>query len=167
MTLPVTITSVQQILDTQPLIASASAVTSAAIYSALGQEEAKIWTKLAVRYALPLSPIPPMVTVLAIDLTVNNLLVKQAILTNTLDKSPWPAYYSSAQAYLDMLSNGDIDLLNQSLQAIAATQLTMYFSGTGYAPTFSEVPSEYIFPDPNKQADDINDRDSRGGIVFP
>lgn len=161
MALPITITSYQQIIDAQPLLQSATNITSAQVLASLAAQEAKIWTKLQTRYALPLSPIPPMVTVICIDLTVGDLLVKQALLQNSTADSPWPKYYSSVEAYLDMIAAGDVNLLSASLQAIAATQLlngTFFSSDNGYLPTFTEAGFEYLRPDPDKVSANIDDR---------
>lgn len=161
MALPVTITSVGAILDAQALVASATNISSAAILQSIGAQEAKIWSKLQMRYALPINPVPPLVQVICIDLTVGDLLVKQAILQNTLADSKWPSFYSSVEAYLDCLANGDINLLDQSLQAIAATQLlagTYMSSDNGALPTFTEAPFEYLRPDPTKVKGNIDDR---------
>jgi phage gp36-like protein len=151
MALPITITSTGAVLNAQPLIASASAVTSSQIALHLGQAEAMVWGYTAKRYSTPISPVPPLLESICIDLAVYGVLVKQAILANSLEDSPWPDRYKEALDLLKDVASGEIPLTTTSGALI--TQQGNYVSGFStpkYQPTFTELPFEFAYLDPDK-----------------
>lgn len=151
MALPITITSTGAVLNAQPLIASASAVTSAQLALHLGQAEALVWGYTAKRYAVPITPTPPILESICIDLAVYGVLVKQAILANSLEDSPWPDRYKEAMDMLKDVASGMLPLLTSS--GALVTQQGNYvssFSRPSYQPTFTELPFEFAYLDPDK-----------------
>lgn len=152
MPLPITITSVGAVLTAQPLIASASAVTSAQIALHLAQAEAYVWGYTAKRYVTPITPTPPMLESICLDLAVYGVLVKQAILANSLEESPWPDRYKEAMDMLKEIGSGAMPLTSSSGELISQNggNYTSGFSSPKYDPTFTELPSEYAYPDPDK-----------------
>lgn len=162
MPLPITITSVGAILEAQPVLASASMVTSAQLALHLGQAEAKVWAKASLRYDVPISPVPPMLQSICLDLAIYAVLVKQAILANTLEDSPWPDRYKEALDELEEVANGNMPLLTSSGAVIAPSEnpasYAFGFPNTAYDPTFTELDPEYNRPDPDKLQDLLDER---------
>lgn len=162
MPLPITITSVGAIIEAQPVIASASLITSAQLALHLGQAEAKVWAKTSLRYDVPISPVPPMLQSICLDLAVYGVLVKQAILANTLEDSPWPDRYKEALEELEGVADGTMPLLTSSGTVIAPSEnpstYAYGFPNTAYQPTFTELPPEYNRPDPDKLEDLLDER---------
>jgi phage gp36-like protein len=155
------ITNVAEILSFQPLIASASYITSAQIIGMAGQEEAKIWSKLGARYTVPIFPVPPVVLAVAIDLTCYALLSKQALLSNTLNDSPWPKAYKAAEELLEALASGEAAIITASGTVIgesSAQQIAWSSAGDGYKPTMVELPTEHLRVDPDLEEDLLDER---------
>lgn len=156
------LTNVAEILAFQPLIASASYITSAQIFGMIGQEEAKIWSKLGARYTVPISPPPPVVVAIAIDLTCYSLLSKQALLSNTLNDSPWPKAYKATEDLLNMIAEGKAVLVTSSGTIIGestTTQRAWSSAEPGYKPTMVELPTHELRVDPDLE-DDLRDERS-------
>lgn len=160
MSLPITITSVGAIIAAQPLLASASAITSAVMAIHLGQAEALVWGQTSKRYAVPIVPTPPMLYSICLDLAVYGVLVKQAIIANTLEDSPWPDRYKEAEDQLKDIATGKLTLLSGSMTTIpeGVSEYAYGFSNRGYKPTFTELPPEYNEPDPDKMQDLLDER---------
>lgn len=164
MALPVTIGLVGDIIEAQPLIASASAITSAQIALHAGQAEATIWAKCAKLYAVPIAPTPPIIETIWTDLTVYGVLVKQAILANTLEESPWPDRYKETMDLLTEIAEGEMPIVTASgtlipqVSGTAAPYRCAFKSDRGYQPTFTELPDEYQGQDPNKTEDLLRER---------
>lgn len=155
MALTASITNVVEILTAQPLLASASNMTSAQIISIAAQEEWKIWAKLGTRYDVPMSPPPPPIQAVAVDLTCYALLTKQALLANSLEDSPWPKAYKEAWQLVEDMAVGKAVIVTGSGTIIpqsTARQTTWFSSGTGL-PTFTELPIEEAQVDPDKLDD--------------
>lgn len=152
MPLPITITSVGAILLAQPLMQSASAITSAQLALHLGQAEALVWGYTAKRYSTPITPVPPLLESICIDLAVYGVLVKQAILANSLEGSPWPDRYKEAMELLKDISNGAVPLVTSSGAAIVqgGNNITTGFSAPKYQPIFTDLGFEYAKIDPDK-----------------
>ncbi|NJM10614.1 MAG: DUF1320 family protein [Synechococcaceae cyanobacterium SM1_2_3] len=165
MPLPITITSVGAITAAQPLITSASAIASAQIALHLAQAEAIVWGYACQRYDIDdiRTPCPPLLESICIDLAAYGVLTKQALLANSLEKSPWPDRYKEALDLLKMVADGELSLVTASGTVISegGTSYVAAFGHAGtYHPTFTELPSEYIDPDPDKLTDLLT---ARGG----
>lgn len=163
MSMPITITSTGMLLTAQPLLASASAITSAQLALHLAQAEALVWAAASARYniaTLQAPVVPPLLESICIDLACYGVLVKQAIIANTLEDSPWPDRYKESMELLTQVAEGDLKLLSGSNTVIAAgaSTYTYGFSSNDYLPTFTELPSEYNRLDPEKEADLIDER---------
>lgn len=159
MALPITITSVGAVLNAQPLIQSASAINSAQIALHLGQAEALVWGYTAKKYATPITPTPPILESICIDLAVYGVLVKQAIMANSLEQSPWPDRYKEALDMLKEIGAGTVPLLNASGALITGGgNYSTAFSSPSYKPTFTELPPEFAQTDPDKINDLLSDR---------
>lgn len=160
MPLPITIMSNANVIEAQPAIASASLIVSATIALHIAQAEALVWAKASKRYTVPITPTPPLLYSICLDLAVYGVLVKQAILANTLEDSPWPDRYKEAAELLEDVATGELPLLNSSgvliTEGVAA--YTFGFSSGRYLPTFTELPPEYNEPDPNKLQDLLDER---------
>ena len=161
MALPITITSVGAIIAAQPLIQSASAINSAQIALHLAQAEALVWGYTSKRYATPISPTPPLLESICIDLSVYGVLVKQAIMANSLEESPWPDRYKEALDLLKEVAGGSIPLLDSSMQVITGNSQAsgrFAFSSPSSKPTFTELPPELAQTDPDTIDDLLADR---------
>lgn len=159
MALPITITSVGAVLAAQPLLQSASAILSAQIALHLAQAEALVWGYTSKRYTTPISPTPPLLESICLDLAVYGVLVKQAIMANSLEQSPWPDRYKEALDMLKEIGAGEIPLLDGSMQVISENGSFSYgFSSPSYKPTFTELPPEFARTDPDKIDDLLQDR---------
>jgi phage gp36-like protein len=163
MVLPVSIAVVTDVMTAQPLLSSADYITSAVVALQMGKTEAMIWGKISRRYAVPILPAPPLIVAIDIDLTIYDLLVKQAILANTLENSPWPDRYKESIDMLDDIATGKIALIDSSgsliTQAATAGGVS-YVSGQIYNPTYADgLRPEDTFADPDKIQDA---RDARG-----
>jgi phage gp36-like protein len=161
MALPITITSVGAVITAQPLIQSASAITSAQIALHLAQSEALVWAWTSKRYATPITPTPPLLESICIDLAVYGVLVKQAIMANSLEESPWPDRYKEAMELLMDVGAGKVPLLDGSMQVITGSSQTsgrFSFSSPSYKPTFTELPPELAQVDPDKIDDLLAER---------
>lgn len=160
MPLPITITTTGMLLTAQPLLASASAINSAQLAHHLGQAEALVWAKTSARYTVPITPTPPLLESICVDLACYGVLVKQAIIANTLEDSPWPDRYKEAMELLQEVADGDIPLLTSSGTVITPGSTTYQygFSATDHLPTFVELPDQYLRPDPEKEDELIEER---------
>lgn len=153
MALPITITSVGQMLLAQPLMQSATAIASAQLALHLGQAEALVWGYTSKKYTTPIDPCPPLLESICIDLAVYGVLVKQAILANSLEQSPWPDRYKESLDLLKEIAMGNVPLVTASATSIAMNNETVAFASPKYQPIFTDLGFEYAKIDPDKISD--------------
>ena len=143
MPLPSSINVIADAFAYQPLLGSADYITSAVVLLAQGQRDAFIWSKLAQSYATPILPAPPVIQSIHMDLTLYDLITKQAILANTTKDSPWPDRYKEALMNLEGIITGSMALVSGSGTVIARSSTAgaagvTFVSGTDSFPVFSD-----------------------------
>lgn len=155
MALPITITSVGALLIAQPLVQSASAINSAQLALHLAQAEALVWGHTAKRYSTPITPVPPLLESICVDLAVYGVLVKQAIMANSLEQSPWPDRYKEALDLLKEIGEGTVPLLSSSLEVITqgGANFVYGFPSPKYQPVFTPLGPEFARNDPDQIED--------------
>jgi phage gp36-like protein len=162
MVLPVSIAVVSDVMNAQPLFSSADYITSAVVAIHMGQAEATIWAKLASRYSVPILPAPPLIVSIDMDLSIYAILVKQAILANTLEDSPWPDRYKETMELLDALAAGSMSLVSASGTVIdesTSVDGQSFVSGTENYPIYSDgIGAVDSFVDPDKISTALGDR---------
>lgn len=156
---PVSYTSVDQILLSAPFIGSASNLTSALVYQYAGFVEAKMNAKLAKLYGLPFTAQIPLLTALATELSVFEVLSKRVTAQFTDQQNRGNPFISGRKAaweMLDAIANGEMVLLDSSGSTVGASTSAIAIESTtqDYVPTFNEGPLENTEIDPSK-LDDI------------
>jgi phage gp36-like protein len=155
-------TTVERILSEVPAIGSASNVTSLIVCRYAANVEAKINAKLSRLYTLPFTNDIPVLTALATDLTIFDLLTKRVTAHFTDQQNTQNPYISlrkDAWAMVDEISEGNIPLITSSGVAIAAATSVAITSNTkGYQPTFHNGKWEDMIQDPDRIDAQLSDR---------
>lgn len=164
-TLPVSYTSVSDVLALVPKIGSASTVTSAHIYAHAGLAEALINGKLARRFTIPPTDngsAPPLLTAIATDLAIYRVLGLRIFTQEKQNKSEWVDRYKEALETLKALENGEMELLaaDNSVVAPRTDIMECWSNNMGYAPTFNEASFEASIQDEDKIDDIVDERDA-------
>lgn len=159
LTLPVSYTTVELLLNTLPAIGSVSAITSAHIAHYIGEAQAHIDAKISRYYSLPLSVEVPIIQTIATNLTVYGLMVKRLLSAQQINDSPWPARYKEAQELLDDIGAGKLPLVNASGAILAGRSDVAEV----YSTTMNNVPTFYEgdWKDMVQDSDKIDDEDDR------
>ncbi len=141
MPLPASYATVANVLATYPPVGSVTAITSSQIAEAIGAEQAHVDARLAQRYAVPFSPVPPLIETIVRDLTVYRLLAHRMFTQHGENKSEWvDAWKERADGYLKGLADGAMALVSGSGTVIdAATAEAQVWSSTAAnSATFNE-----------------------------
>lgn len=112
MTLPASYTTVEKVLTTYPPMGSVTNITSAQIANIIGEQQAVIDAKLAHLYAVPFSPVPPVIEAIVDDLVAYRLLT-----TRVRERSrtgEFPEHFRYAQLMLEALAAGSVTVLTSS-----------------------------------------------------
>ncbi len=164
-TLPVSYTSVNDVLTLVPKIGSASTITSAHVYAHAGLAEALINGKLARRFTIPptdTGSVPPLLAAIAADLTAYRVLGMRVFIQEKQNKSEWPDRYKEALETLKALESGEMELLavDNSVIAPRTDLMECWSNNMGYTSTFNEASFEASIQDEDKIDDIVDARDS-------
>jgi phage gp36-like protein len=153
MTLPMSYCAVTDVFATLPFVNSSTNVTSAVVAHHGGRVQSIINAKLAARYAVPFSPVPPIIETIQNDLTCYFVLAGNTIMANSLKDSPWPAVYKDQMQMLNDIASGKILMTTGSGTVISQSteQSLTQSSNEAYQPTFWEGDPEITFIDPQKE----------------
>lgn len=114
MTLPCSYSTVAKIHDVYPMIGSVTNITSAHVAGAIGAEQAFVDAKLGARYAIPFSPVPPLVETIVTDLATYRLLTQRVFTQERMNESAWPDAFARGVGLLDALAAGSMSLVSGS-----------------------------------------------------
>jgi phage gp36-like protein len=111
MTLPASYCTMEQVVGRYPPIGSSTAVTSAQIADLIGTEQAIIDGRLASRYTVPFSPVPPLIEAICGDLAALRLVSTRLIKTGDEDVHEiMTARWKHSAELLDQLACGSLYL---------------------------------------------------------
>lgn len=140
MPLPLSYTTVAQITQTVPAIGSATSILSADIAAEAGKIQAMIDGKLATRYSVPFSPVPPIIEAIATDCSAYALLTKRMWASNRTIDEKMVSGLKSAFDFLDALASGSMALVNSAGTLVSGRTDRAQIDGShmDFLPTFDE-----------------------------
>lgn len=155
----VSYTNVDRILTALPQIGSGSTVGSNTILSYAEQAESLINVKLGKLYSLPFTSSVPVLTTIATDLAIYNLLSKRIFASQKISENV-VSFFEKAQALLDDIASGELPLMDSdgALVATSNTNMEVWTNNQGYNPTFHEGEWRDMVQDPDKLQDISDDR---------
>ena len=159
MALPASYATVEDVIGRYPPLGSVTAISSAHVALAIGATQARIDSVLSNRYAVPFSPLPPVVEMIAGDLAclrlVETRVLVQTVMTGDKVKI-WTQQLQSSVDLLTALGSGKTPLITGSgtvLGQTAAGAGEVWSSTMSNTPTFIgqdwadvEEPSSTYFP---------------------
>ncbi len=140
-TFPASYCTVDHVLEAMPSIGSITNITSNVIAAYIGRSEAFINAKICRQYDMPLAVQVPLLHSLSLDITLYNMLAKRIYAGEQLSKSPWPDRYKEALDTLEEVSNGTLQLLTSSFEALSPSSEVggqVWSSVENALPTFTE-----------------------------
>jgi len=156
--LPVNYTTPSEVIRNVPAIGSMSNVDSGQIMQFIGETEAKINAKLSAVYSVPITPTPPLLQVVATDLTAYRIM-RRARSGDALKDSEWPTTFKEANKLLDDIVEGTMTLVNSAgMQIDRLTTASPWSNTSGYVPTFDVGPVEEQEVDDSRVTDIENAR---------
>ena len=125
MPLPASYATVADIMSRYPPVGSVTAITSAQIAVAIAATQARIDSILSQRYAVPFSPLPPIIEVICGDLACLRL-IETRILVSFQQGQPmkigaWENGLRASEKTLEMLACGKTPLVSGSGTVIGQT----------------------------------------------
>lgn len=162
-TLPVSYTAVSIITSLFPAISSVSNLNSAVVAYYAGMVEAEINTRIAKRYNLPLTVECPLLTAIATRETIYRIATQRALIQFPPAQQgmhPMQAMHDADQLLIEMLDEGEIELVDSSGADILARTTGMLMTTTtqDYLPTMHEGRFEDMVVDQTKLDDILKDR---------
>lgn len=161
-------TSVDRVLEQEPMLGSVTTLTSAHMFTFVQDAEAEVDATIALRYAVPVTGEPPILRTVATDLAIYRIL-RRFYTQERLKDSVWPQAFKEARDTLKMLAEGSKLLVDTSGTLIAArSDVDEVWSSTeAYHPTFHEGPRGSHIVDEDKLEDIADERDlgSFGDLV--
>ena len=155
-------TSIARVYDLEPMVGSASDLTSAQLISAfIDPTEGEMNAVLARRYAVPVTGTIPILQGIADDLTVYRCL-RRIFSQDQLKDSVWPNAFKEARERLNAIGDGKILLVDSAGALVAQrTTISQARSNTqGYMPTFHEGGSWMDqIKDADRNDDELSARD--------
>lgn len=153
-------TSVSNLILTTPAVNSIAAITSAAMVHYIDRVEGLINAKLSKRYTIPLSNNIPLLSMIATDLAIYEIVAKRGLTKTSDTENDWPSRFKEANSLLDDIANGNISLATSSGDIISLSTASIPYSNTmDYVPTFGEDDFEQSMQDQDKLDDIADDRD--------
>jgi len=158
--LPITYCTVDDMLTTLPEIGSVSTVTSAILAHYAGRAEAEINGRISARYVVPVSPVPPILNAIAIDLSIYYTLGRKPLVGSQSKSDPWLEKFKESRDLLMDIANGVVPLVDDAGTVIEAstTQGPFWSNKESYNPTFYEGEPEDWGTDATKVEDEQNKR---------
>lgn len=151
-------TTVDNVYQGYPTVGSITTITSIVISSLfIVQVEAMINSKISKLYSVPVAGSPPLLEMIARDITMYRLLSRRMYPQERASNSDWPDRFKESMALLDQIADGEMPLLTASGTAIAQLSTTgaVPWSNTqAYTPTFLDDGDDVgAVIDPDKQDD--------------
>ena len=153
-------TSVTRIYSLEPIVGSASDLTSAQLAdSFIAAAEAEINAQLARRYTVPVAGTIPLLQTIADDIAVYRVLSRRLFSQDQLKDSTWPAAFKESMDTLEKIASGEVLLVDSSGTVISqrgaiATAATNH---DDYLPTFHDGGSWLDQVKDSDKRDDEND----------
>lgn len=157
-TYPVSYTSVNDVYSVLP-INSLSNLTFSDVAYYVGRVENMMNSKLSRSYELPITQEIKLLSTIAADLSIYELLSKRMYAQYPLEDSEWASRYKDSMSLLEDIADGKENLLTNSFTVLdKKTQNAMYvWSNTmNYTPTMNEDSMDNHVIDSDK-LDDIAD----------
>ena len=161
LTLPVSYTSVTDLLELVPEIGSLSAITSAQLFNFCGQAESLVNAKIVRNYSLPLASIPPLLNTLSTTIAGYYVFSRRLYVgAKQLENSPWPDRFKEAISTLEEIADGKLLLVGGNGAVLTTrTDIALAQSNTmNYIPTMSELDAPNNFIDTDKIDDLLDER---------
>lgn len=163
--MPEKYTTVARIFDVLPqLQEQVTDLTSGEMVVHIEHAESEIDPWLARRYALPLASTPPVIEMIATDLSCYRVLAQRVFTQEQLQDSVWPGVFKESRELLEKIGDGEVLLVNSdgTLVANRTTGAVLTSNTKGYLPTMHEGGRLDQVQDPNKLDDIADDRDLAG-----
>src|SRR3972149_197958 len=137
MSLVVSYTSANLMIQTLPEINSISTLNASLMLHHAGRAEAFINAKIAKRYSIPIQGQVPLLETLATDLAIYNVLTSRIVIK---EGSVWFDRYKNALGVLNEIAEGKLSLVdNEGNILTGRTDIMECWSSTqGVVPTFWE-----------------------------
>jgi len=145
-------TSVAAVLALVPMVGSVTSVMSADIVTFINAAESIVNAKVSKAYTVPVTPAPPLLETLTVDLTVYRLLSLRFFTQEQMNRSVWPDRFKESLAILNDIGAGKVPLLTGSGTVIESDKgaAAMSSSTLNYQQTFTEDDPERSFVDTDK-----------------
>ncbi len=162
-TLPVSYTTVDDMIDTFPAINSITNIASREQHFHAGHAEAIINSAISRRYNLPLSGSYPILTAIATDFAVFRIISTFQSLTVGDGDRPFYQRFKQAKELLKKLVTGEMMLVNSAgvIEPGRDDVGEVWSTTEGYTPTMAEIPFSEQFVDPDKIENERDKRDKR------
>lgn len=140
-TLACSYSTVADVFAAYPMIGSVTAIGSAGVALAISTQQARIDARLAGRYAVPFADAPPVISSIATQLAVHQLLTQRVFTGERGATSEWPdAAWKWAIDMLDALSAGSAFLISGSGTIVETTIAATGAMGEVWSDTMCNTP---------------------------
>ena len=158
MSLVVSYTSANLMIQTLPEINSISTLNASLMLHHAGRAEAFINAKIAKRYSIPIQGQVPLLETLATDLAIYNVLTSRIVIK---EEHPWFQRYKNSLDVLDQIADGKLSLIDITGAVLAGRSDVMecWSNTKDYNPTFWEGPDTLQIQDSDKIDDEADKRD--------
>lgn len=138
MTLVASYCTVEAVIGRYPPVGSTTAITSAQIADLIGTEQALIDGRLGARYAVPFSPVPPMVEAICGDLAALRLVGSRLIRSGDEDTFEiMVARWKHSEKLLELIATGSMQIPTASGTLLTSNYAAELWSNVGVnTPTF-------------------------------
>lgn len=142
MALPASYATVGDVLSRYPPIGSVSAISSSQVALAIGATQARIDSVLSQRYAVPFSPLPPVIEMIAGDLACLRLVETRILVMTqqgqTTKVMMWTQQLQASADLLASLASGKTPLITGSGTVMGQTATG---AGEVWSSTMSNTPT--------------------------
>lgn len=161
LTWPVSYTNVDTVLATLPAVGSMTSIVSADVAMHAGKAQSLVDAKLASRYTVPFSDVPPLVQTITTDIAAYELMTKRVFTGTRNYDEKLVEPFKMAFELLDAIAEGDVILTTASGTVVDPTtaQAQFWSSTESYFPTMHEGAIEESIIDPDKLDDIASDRE--------
>src|SRR3989304_2549607 len=157
MSLVVSYTSANLMIQTLPEINSISTLNASLMLHHAGRAEAFINAKIAKRYSIPILGQVPLLETLATDLAIYNVLCSRIVIK---EEHPWFIRYKNSLDILDQIADGKLALVGEDGVIMTGREDIMecWSNTKGAVPTFWEGPDTLQIQDSDKIDDEADKR---------
>jgi phage gp36-like protein len=121
------------------------------------QVEAMINAKISKLYSVPVAGSPPLLEMIARDLSMYRILSRRVYPQERASNSDWPDRFKESMELLDQIANGEMTLLTSSgvaVSQLSTTGAVPWSNTSNYTPTFLDDGDDIgAVIDPDKQDD--------------